>query len=68
MRAFLGQQWREGARYSGKFARCKQARRALATRTRIRGDLTMTVLPVTLAAAAAAAILNIWLSIRIGAL
>lgn len=28
----------------------------------------MTVLPVTLAAAAAAAILNIWLSIRIGAL
>ncbi|MDP5102898.1 MAG: MAPEG family protein [Erythrobacter sp.] len=28
----------------------------------------MTVLPVTLAAAAAAAVLNIWLSIRIGAL
>ena len=27
----------------------------------------MTVLPVTLAAAAAAAVLNIWLSIRIGA-
>ena len=28
----------------------------------------MTILPVTLAAAAAAAILNIWLSIRIGSL
>jgi uncharacterized membrane protein YecN with MAPEG domain len=67
VRAFLGQQRREGARYSGKFPRCNPPDRTLARLRKLRGDLTMTELTVTLAAAAAAAVLNIWLSIRIGA-
>jgi hypothetical protein len=68
MRAFLGQQRREGGRYSEKFARCKLRARALAHRRNLEGSLNMIVLPVTLAAAAAAAVLNIWLGLRIGSL
>ena len=67
VRAFLGRQRREGARYSGKFARCNPTPAGLVRAQTIEGISIMTVLPVTLAAAAAAAVLNIWLSIRIGA-
>lgn len=37
VRAFLGQQRREGARYSEKFARCKHGGRALATQANNEG-------------------------------
>jgi uncharacterized membrane protein YecN with MAPEG domain len=68
VRAFLGQQRREAKRHSRKFARCNPRGAALATAAQYRGILIMTVLPVTLAAAAAAAVLNIWLGLRIGSL
>jgi hypothetical protein len=40
VRAFLGQQRREGARYTGKIARCKVPRRALATQANQEGIST----------------------------
>jgi hypothetical protein len=64
--AFLGQQRREAARYSEKFARCKLTPPRLTQRHIDEGISTMTVLPVTLAAAGAAAVLNVWLMVRVG--
>src|SRR3546814_65019 len=57
----------EGGRYNGKFRRCKPLRYRLATKTETtRGFFMSIMLPVTLSSAAAAAILGVWLMIRVG--